>query len=410
MKRLVPILILMAAAFAIGSTVAARRAAARNAAEQAAQSAAWLAEKAKLESALKRAQSRSRELPMPVAAPATLNSYAPQTASLVQPDELLQQLAALTPGSGAENHRVMRQVLVLLEELAQVGPPALPAIRAFLASGQDVPYANPQGKGPREVAAVADSLVPYSLRFALLDVVRQIGGPEAEVILSESLQRTVNGLELAYVTQLLEELAPGRYQNVALAAARALLAAGGLPESDRHHLFSLLRRFNDATYVGAAQSQLVRADGTVDRGALRYLQQTLGDQSIAIAARLFADPRLQDPDQREPLARLGLAFVGANDQAAELFHQAVLDPALKPDHRRELVEDLNQDGIVDRKTPTPQDLQLIANRFALTESYLQQDYVRNDKLLFAAFKEADKDLRKMLEKAAAAAAKAQLNP
>jgi hypothetical protein len=95
--------------------------------------------------------------------------------------------------------------------------------------------------------------------------------------------------------------------------------------------------------------------------------------------------------------------VGANAQAAQLWHTAIVDPALQPDQKRELVEDLNQDGLSNKKTPTPEDLGIIANRYALTQAYLQQDYVQNDKVLNAAFREADKDLRNLLQRAAAAA-------
>ncbi len=91
----------------------------------------------------------------------------------------------------------------------------------------------------------------------------------------------------------------------------------------------------------------------------------------------------------------------------ELWHTAILDPSLSADQERNLVEDLNQDGLVDRKNPTPEDLRLITNRYALTQAYLQQDYVLQDKVLHAAFREAD--LRNLLQKAAARA-QAPVNP
>jgi hypothetical protein len=78
---------------------------------------------------------------------------------------------------------------------------------------------------------------------------------------------------------------------------------------------------------------------------------------------------------------------------------------LKPDQRRELAEDLNQDGISNEKNPTPADLKIIANRLALTEAYLQTEYVQKDKLLNKGFLEANKDLRNMLQRAAAPPAK-----
>ena len=65
---------------------------------------------------------------------------------------------------------------------------------------------------------------------------------------------------------------------------------------------------------------------------------------------------ITEADSREPLARVALAYVGANPQAAEVFHTAVLDQTLSRTIRRELVEDLNQDGLSNKKNPTPEDL------------------------------------------------------
>jgi hypothetical protein len=87
-----------------------------------------------------------------------------------------------------------------------------------------------------------------------------------------------------------------------------------------------------------------------------------------------------------------------------MWHNAIFDPALTPAQRRELVLDLDQDGLQNDKTPTPTDLPIVANRLALTQSYLQQDYVRNDPALTKAFLEANKDLQKLLERGTAAAA------
>ena len=398
MKRLIAFLLVFGLGWTVAAVLVNRYQSARYARELETQRAAWETEKAELEAALEQARAR-RASSSPL--PRSFGLTAPAlTAAAPDPQDLLNRLASLpvAPGQG----RALRPVLALLEQLTQAGPPTLPAIRQFLASGQDVAYNPPGGKGPRDVKSLTDALVPPSLRFGLFDVVRQIGGEEAEQILAETLSRTGRGLEVAYLTQVLEEMAPGKYKDTALAAARNLLASGA--SSDRDYLFDVLRRFSDTSYVATAQGQLVQPNGQVDRSALRYLQQTLGAQSVALAAQYYQDARLTEPGSKEPLARLGLAFVGANPQAAELFHTAVLDQALLPDHRRELVEDLNQDGLSNKKTPTPEDLQMIANRYALTQAYLQQDYVQNDNVLNAAFREADKDLRQMLERAAAAAA------
>ncbi|MBI4324509.1 MAG: hypothetical protein HY674_04525 [Chloroflexi bacterium] len=396
MKRLIPFLWVFGLGLAVAAVFVNSRQATRHARELETQRAAWETEKAELAAALEKARARRGSfspLPRPVAPAASVAAPDPQA--------LLNQLAGLqvAPGSG----RALRPVLALLEQLTQAGPSALPVLRQFLASGQDVAYNPPGGKGPRDLKSLADALVPPSLRFALFDVVRQIGGDDAETLLAETLGRAGRGLEVAYLTQVLEEMAPGRYKDAALAAARNLLASG--TGSDRDFLFDVLRRFSDTSYVATAQGQLVQPNGLVDRSALRYLQQTLGEQSVALAAQLYQDGRLIEPGSKEPLARLALTFVGANQQAGELFHTAVLDQALLPDQKRELVEDLNQDGLSSQKAPTPEDLKIIAGRYALTQAYLQQDYVQSDQVLNEAFREADKDLRNMLQKAAAAAAK-----
>lgn len=380
-----------------GAILVGRAPAVRDTRELDTERAAWAVEKADLGAALAKARARRSES-LPMTGPAET------TTVLAKPDpqELLNQLVSLQVVSGPGQGRQLRQTLALLEQLRQGGPEALPAIRQFLASGRDVAYDAFGGRGSRDVRALAEALVPFSLRFALFDVVHQIGGAEAESVLAESLGQAARGLELAYLTELLERMTPGKYRDAALAAANALLARSATgPERDL--LFGILRRFNDTSCVATAQAQLVQPDGKIDRSSLRYLQQTLGEPTVALATQLYQSGRVTEADSKEPLARVALTYVGANPQAAELFHTAVLDQTLKPDQRRELVEDLNQDGLSNTRNPTPEDLKIVANRYALTQAYLQQDYVQDDKVLNAAFREADKDLRNMLQRAATAA-------
>jgi hypothetical protein len=93
-----------------------------------------------------------------------------------------------------------------------------------------------------------------------------------------------------------------------------------------------------------------------------------------------------------------------------LWHTAINDPTLKPGQRRELILDLDQDGLQNDKTPTPADLPIVANRLSITQAYLQQDYVQNDPVLHKAFLEANKDLQKLLERGTAAALTAGAAP
>ncbi len=377
----------------------------RLARELAAQRRTWETERSQLETELDRARARRPERPIPAA----LNPTPIPANTALDPEAVLNRLVALPIKAGQVN--ATRHALAMLDQLAELGPSALPAIRQFLATGQDVAYESLGGKVPRDIRSLTDALVPASLRFALFDVARQIGGADAENLLAENLGRSTRGIEVAYLTQALEELAPGQYQTLALETARTLLSGNSTPDRlDRDYLFGVLQRFSDPSFVPDAQAQLVQADGRLDVSALRYLQQTLGPESVALAARTYQDIRLAQPGSKEPLARLALAYVGTDLQAAELFHTAALDPSLTPDQRRNLIEDLNQDGLVNRKVPTPEDLPIVAQRYALTQAYLTKDYVQNDPLLNAAFREADKDLRHLLDAATATAARANPAP
>src|SRR5436190_976314 len=76
------------------------------------------------------------------------------------------------------------------------------------------------------------------------------------------------------------------------------------------------------------QTPLVQADGGVDRGALKYLQQLLGPQAVPIAVQAYNDPRLTDPAKKEPFARVALNFVGTDAQANDFYNKAINDLSL----------------------------------------------------------------------------------
>lgn len=393
MKRLMPLLIAAALGFGVAMLWTNRSSTPRPGADAA--SAPTVAEAPRTEADAGLEKNRTRPA---AAAPAPADTEAAPKKRTAQ--DLLNELAAIQVVPGPGQARAQYRILSLLDQLTREGPSALPALREFLAANRDVSYEVNRTAGGGNRQRANSGMLPPSLRFGLFDVVRQIGGADAEQILAESAGTTGRGAELAYLAQLLEELSPGKYRDTLLTAARTLIASGKVTDpADRDNLYDVLRQFKDTSYVSIAQSQLVSVDGKVDRSALKYLQQTLGEQSLALAAQTYSDKRVADADSKESLGRVALAYVGANDQALPLFHAATMDPALKPDQRRNLVEDLNQDGLNNRRSPTPEDLKVIANRYALTQIYLQQDYVQNDKTLNAAFREANKDLGNMLQRA-----------
>lgn len=318
------------------------------------------------------------------------------------PEEILVRLQALGGAAETKPPPILRQAVYWLEELAQPGEQAFPAIRAFLKRYEDLeldlsPFA---GRGARD-QVLLEFVVPPSLRFGLFDVVRRIGGTDAATILAESLGRTGRGVEVAYLARVLQQLAPNQYRDQALAVARALLAQPApetinpLDRGHRDYLFGVLAFYGDSSFAREAQTQLVRADSQLDRGALKYLQETLGAQAVPIAAQAYQNPLLTNSAAKEPLARLALNFVGADAQANEFYQQTINDPLLTRSHRKNLIEDLNQDGFPDTKNLSAKDLPLIQNRIDLIEQLAPKAM---DDANSAAFREAYKDLINMRTK------------
>jgi hypothetical protein len=304
----------------------------------------------------------------------------------------LKKLLTLHLVPGSDQRQTTREILFCLEQLAHEGATALPEIREFLSTFQDIPYQFKNGK--------RNELMPPSLRIGLFDVIRRIGGSEAEKILSETLDMTGQGGEVTHLSRLLEEMAPGRYRHKAIASARELLSASNaaLSSGERNALYNLLTQMKDTSLLGVAQTQLKQKDGKIDAAALNYLQKSMGKQTLPLASRLYSDSTVTSPESKESLARVGLSYVGSDPQAVELFHAAVVDPKLKPEQRRNLVEDLNEHGLSNKKNPSAEDRKIILSRYTLTENYLKESYVQSDKVLREAFQEANKDLKKMLER------------
>ncbi len=355
--------------------------------------AVWDKERAHQAAALKKAMARN-ETAIPVEAPVVVTTPGAS--------KLIAELRSLSSGSGTPARRA-RLVIHTFEELIALGPAALPAIRDYFARDEDRNFdIVPASKSKSGRTEITDEfVVPPSLRFGLLDVVQTIGGRGAEMLLSEILGTTGRGVELAWIARALQRSAPNQYRVIAVAGAHELLdrplAAEGSPldRNDRDHLFSVLSMYGDTEYVVSAQTQLVHADGAIDRSALKYLQQSLGPQSVAIAAKAWNDPRLADPATKEPLARLALSYAGADQQANDFYITAINDMGLTKDQRSNLIEDLNEEGFPDRKNLSATDLPLIENRLALIEQLASSSA---DEANAAAFKEAYKDLVNMRDR------------
>ena len=92
---------------------------------------------------------------------------------------------------------------------------------------------------------------------------------------------------------------------------------------------------------------------------------------------------------KDPVARVALAFVGADPEAEAYWCEAINDPGLSGHERSDLIEDLNEDGLSDPKHPTLDDFPLILNRLVLIQELAPHAM---DQVNLDAFDEAYKDL------------------
>jgi len=103
-------------------------------------------------------------------------------------------------------------------------------------------------------------------------------------------------------------------------------------------------------------------------------------------------PRSPKPPLQNPEAREALSLVGYNLAAEAVWQQAINDPSLPAEERKDLIEDLNEDGFADPHNVTPDELPLILSRLELIEELMPQAMDTTNE---EAFREAYKDLVNM---------------
>lgn len=134
---------------------------------------------------------------------------------------------------------------------------------------------------------------------------------------------------------------------------------------------------NNSLAVPSQPVQLAKA--TVASGPAAPAEMTPAEPVLKINGYVVQDPE----------ARLALSFVGTDPEAEAYWSGAINDPNLPSEERKDLIEDLNEDGLTDSQHPTAQDMPVIANRIQLIEQMAPQAM---DGANAAAFAEAYKDL------------------
>lgn len=339
----------------------------------------WAAEKAQLESDLRAA----RRIP----SKGNANEPAAALANAAQPsaEEILEKLKSIR--ANARDPRSVRKVIYHLEQLREIGPAALPPIRAFLARFEDVDYlgVRPEQERQNETnatenrgGAVREELrertrqyrdwnridermryaTPPSLRMGLFEVVQGIGGLDAEAVLANVLGETGRPVELAYTAKLLEEMVPKKYASAAIAAAKDLLVnpmqgttGDRLDETGKDYLYHILVKLGDTTFVSQAQGMVVLPNGEIDRRALAYLDQTLKEQAMPAIFAAYQDPRITNQMDKASLMNMALKHAGPNQQANQMLNSVVGDESTPTALRAMAIASLT------RGEPTPETIQ-----------------------------------------------------
>ena len=327
---------------------------------------------------------------------------APSAPAGESPEDILNDLLGIKMDSGEAHNNALRMVVFKLEELAQRGNPAVPAIRLFLGRNVDVDY-NAQDNstntnrfgGPnnrrggffrRLQDLQTDWVVPPSLRLGLVGVLKEIGGPGAEQALADMLGSTGRGVEVAYLARVLEEMAPGKYRNAAVDAAKQLLmnppainSPDQLDDLSKPYLYGVLEMFNDTSFAPNAQQLLVGPDGRLDRDAMDYLSQVLKDQSVPALYAAYQNQSLTNQFDKMNLGRDIMNYVGQSPQANQLFTETLNNTNNNPRMKAFTVAQLAGGGFGPFTAQNPTDPQVVSGRVQLL-TQLQSQYANDAQL------------------------------
>jgi hypothetical protein len=351
---------------------------------------------------LKAQQTQPQTNPAPAPVEKVIVAAAPASTE-ESPQDILNDLLNVKPGVGGERNAGSRMIVFKLESLAQRGKAAVPAIRAFLGRNVDVNYSvqdnststnrfgGPNngrrgGRFRRMQDLQTDWVVPPSLRLGLVGVLKEIDGVEGEGALADMLSTTARGVEVAYLARVLEGIAPGKYRDTAVAAAKELLmnppsinSPDQLDDLSRPYLFGVLEMFGDTSFVPNAEQMLVGADGRLDQDAMDYLSQVLKDQSVSALYMAYENQNLTNQFDKMNLGREIMNYVGQNSQANSVFTDTLSNTNLNSRMKTFTVAQLAGGGFGPFTSQSPTDPQVISGRIQLLNQ-LQSQYANDPEL------------------------------
>ncbi|MEO7678259.1 MAG: hypothetical protein ABIV39_15990 [Verrucomicrobiota bacterium] len=371
---MITILLAAALGFAAAYAIVSTRNGAILKSERAKLEAQWQVERENLEAQLAAARNKKPKVEQLTTEVAV--------ASKRSPKEILENLLKLQP-SGTTRIFTIRKIVHELEDLAALGDTAVPDIREFLARNSDLDYSierpdrsesDRRGWTPpwQRSNPPTEFTLPPSLRIGLFDVLKDIGTGESEKLLGEVLGTSGRAVEVAYLTRTLEEIAPGKYRETALNAAKDLLRnpisinnPNRLDEQAEGYLFGVLELYSDPSFVEEAKKMLVNAEGRLDRNAQQYLNKVQGENMVSTYYDLYANAALTNNFDKISVATKILDYVGPNQQANAFLKETVGNTNLDARARSFAVMSL-AGGF--GGNDAPQDPNLIRQRIPVLES------------------------------------------
>ena len=235
-----------------------------------------------------------------------------------------------------------RRLGFLFESLAEQGDTAVPHIRDFLRKMEDVDFIIDQRSEKdidkekehwrsRLVNVPLEFEYPPSLRIGLIEILAEIGGPDAQDAIAEVLTSSGRGFEVAYsANKLRSMLGKDAYRDEALNVAHDLLTdpidiVGGnkFDAASKQYLFAVLKMYGDKTFVQTAQAQLINEEGRIDRSVLSYFENIGGGRAIDAVVQAMQSGQLRETDMRE-MARVAVQGVGQNNVEADSLFQDIM--------------------------------------------------------------------------------------
>jgi hypothetical protein len=172
-----------------------------------------------------------------------------------QARRLLDQIFNTSGKDGELTRDQVKSINKSLQELATVGPGAAAVIREFLDRDLDLPL--PKSASDTDKAAYS------SVRIALFDVLKDIGGPEGTDSLLHVLGTTADPLEIAALARNIEQLAPEEHRAEILTATRESLdhaLHSPNPPEDAAPLFQVMQRYGDPSVIPDLEKALPKWD------------------------------------------------------------------------------------------------------------------------------------------------------